>query len=196
MNVPMPASYDLRFDAGRPCLDLLATVGSRLSASPVERLDGTSRLAAWLRQAGIVPEDEPLTIGADALAEFLALRDLLHRVIHDELKGQPASAADLSGLNLIAAAGPPTSALVRSGDGLHRRLTGPPRLEQLLAAVAEDAIRLLASPDQALLRECEGPTCDLVYLDTSRGRRRRWCSAQACGNQHYVASHRARKTAS
>lgn len=191
----MPASYDLRFDAGRPCLDLLATVGSRLSANPVERLDGTNRLATWLRRADIVPEGEPLTIGPDALAEFLALRDLLHRVIHGELKGQPASAADLSSLNLIAAAGPPASALARSDGELRRRLAGPPRLEQLLAAIADDAIRLLSSPDRALLRECEGSTCDLIYLDTSRGRRRRWCSAEACGNRHYVASHRARRSA-
>jgi predicted RNA-binding Zn ribbon-like protein len=187
------ATHDLRFDTGRTCLDLMATVGSRLSSSPVERLDSTERLATWLYRAGVIPADEPLDLDAVALEEFVSLRAILHRVLHGELDGHPATAADISRMNCIAAAGPPISVLVRTGGELRRRLGVPPRLEQLLAVVCEDAICLLSSPDRLLLRECEGPTCDLVYVDTSRGRRRRWCSAEACGNRHYVAEYRARK---
>lgn len=190
----MTASYDLRFDSGRLCLDLVATVGSRLSPHPVERLDGPARLAEWLRRAGVVPEDEPLDPGPGDLDRFIALRGLLHRIIRAEVAGETAGPGDTGRLNEAAAAGAPASRLELAADGTpYRRLALPPRTEQLLAAVAEDAIRLLASPERGFLRECEGPTCDLVYLDLSRGRRRRWCSAGACGNRHYVASHRARK---
>ncbi|WP_146058342.1 CGNR zinc finger domain-containing protein, partial [Streptomyces sp. SM9] len=43
---------------------------------------------------------------------------------------------------------------------------------------------------RALLRRCAGQDCPLVYLDTSRGRRRRWCSGETCGNRERVARHR------
>ncbi|MCZ0972623.1 CGNR zinc finger domain-containing protein [Streptomyces albulus] len=42
------------------------------------------------------------------------------------------------------------------------------------------------------LRQCAGEGCALVYLDTSRGRRRRWCSSEVCGNRARVARHRRR----
>ncbi|MFD7638988.1 CGNR zinc finger domain-containing protein, partial [Streptomyces sp. NPDC059873] len=45
---------------------------------------------------------------------------------------------------------------------------------------------------RARLRECEGDSCRRVYLDTSRGRRRRWCSSEVCGNRERVARHRRR----
>jgi predicted RNA-binding Zn ribbon-like protein len=192
--MPMYAGTDLRFDAGRVSLDLLATVGARLSPEPVERLDSDERLAEWLRRAGLVPEDEPLTLGPDWRPAFLSLRACLHRVVHTVLRGEEPSAADVARLNRTAAAGPPALRLARDEQGrVRRRLAHPPRLDQLLAAVADDAVRLLTSLERGQLRMCEGPTCDLVYVDSSRGRRRRWCSAAVCGNRHYVAAHRARQ---
>ncbi|QKW21205.1 ABATE domain-containing protein [Kitasatospora sp. NA04385] len=191
----MSASTDLRFDTGRICLDLLATVGGNLSSSPVERLDGVARLDAWLHGAGVVPVDEPLDLDAEALDGFLALRARLHRIVHAELDGTGPTDDDLAALNRTAAAGPLALRLDRTpGAGLHCRTVTPPDLADLLGAVAQDAVRLFGSPDRALLRECEGPTCDLVYVDASRGRRRRWCSASACANRHYVAAHRARRS--
>ncbi|MFF4340443.1 CGNR zinc finger domain-containing protein [Kitasatospora sp. NPDC001540] len=190
----MSTSTDLRFDTGRICLDLLATVGGNLSSSPVERLDGVARLDAWLRGAGVVPAGEPLDLDAGAPDAFRALRTRLHRIVHAELDGTGATEDDLAALNRTAATGPLALRLARTpGAGLHCRTATPPVLADLLGAVAQDAVRLLGSPDRELLRECEGPTCDLVYLDASRGRRRRWCSASACANRHYVAAHRARK---
>lgn len=190
----MAATNQLRFDAGRVCLDLLATVGARHSPAPVERLDSEARLVEWLRGTGLVSVGEEVDADTTWLEAFTSLRGRLHRIVHTELAGEPASAGDLRELNRTAAAGPPPAMLERDGDGsLHRRLVPPVRCDQLLAAVADDAFRLLGSRDRRLLRECEGSTCDLVYLDTSRGRRRRWCSASACGNRHYVAEHRARK---
>ncbi|MFC8716628.1 CGNR zinc finger domain-containing protein [Kitasatospora sp. NPDC057198] len=189
-------STDLRFDTGRTCLDLLATVGGNLSPAPVERLGTPDRLDAWLRGTGVLPADEPLDLDAGALPRFHALRALVHRVVHAELTGGGATEDDLAALNRTAAPGPLALRLVRTPDGerLHHRPAAPPTLPALLGAVAHDAVHLLGSPDRDLLRVCEGPTCDLVYVDTSRGRRRRWCSATACANRHYVAAHRARRT--
>lgn len=79
-------------------------------------------------------------------------------------------------------------------DGaLTRELTGPPQCAALLGALARDAVELLTDPvARAGLRQCEGDNCPILYVDTSRGHRRRWCSSEVCGNRERVARHRRR----
>ncbi|MFH9229582.1 CGNR zinc finger domain-containing protein [Streptomyces lydicus] len=189
----MAAACDLRFDCGRTCLDLVATAGG----APAERLTGPEQLAAWLVGAGLVPRGVPLdAVDVRWVVRFRALRDLLRRVVHDELRDR-AAAADLDRLNSAAAAGPPPAPrAVRDADGtLARTLCAPPDCAGLLAAVARDAVGLLTDPAvRGQLRQCAGEHCSLVYLDTSRGRRRRWCSSEVCGNRERVARHRRRTT--
>ncbi|MGW2023979.1 CGNR zinc finger domain-containing protein [Streptomyces decoyicus] len=189
----MATPCDLRFDCGRICLDLAATTGG----APAERLTGPDQLRAWLTGAGLVPRGTPLD-GLDAawVGRFRALRELVRRLVHDELRGR-ASDADLALLNSAAASGqPPAPRAVRTADGtLARALPGPPDFAGLLAAVARDAVGLLTDEAaRAQLRQCAGESCTLVYLDTSRGRRRRWCSSEVCGNRERVARHRRRTT--
>ncbi|WP_030568702.1 CGNR zinc finger domain-containing protein [Streptomyces aureocirculatus] len=183
-----PAFQDLRFDAGRPCLDLLAT------SHPVERLDGVQRLRDWLAGAGLVPAGTPLP-GADpsCLAAVRELRGHIAQLVRAELLGRRADPA-LARVNALAAAAPPAPRAVRLADGtLTRALHGVPGRPALLAAVARDAVDLLTDPvARSLLRQCEGDNCTIVYLDTSRGRRRRWCSSEVCGNRERVARHRRR----
>jgi predicted RNA-binding Zn ribbon-like protein len=191
----MTATYALRFDSGRTSLDLLATVGGALSPSPVERLDTPERLLQWLRGTGLLPRGEEAAVDEAWLARFQELRDLVHRVVHTELGtvGR-ADDQDLAELNRVAGWTQPAGLAVRDADGvLRRRLAGPVTARGLMAAVADDAVRLLTGPAYAYMRECEGEDCDMVYLDTSRGRRRRWCSSTTCGNRERVARHRARR---
>lgn len=188
----MAAPHDLRFDCGRICLDLMATGGT-----PAERLTGPEHLTAWLVGAGVVPHGVPLD-GVDSgwVSRFCTLRDLLRRVVHDELRGWAAD-ADLTLLNATAEAGePPAVRAVRAADGsLTCAFPGPPDCAGLLAAVARDAVVLLTDAvARGQLRQCEGESCSRVYLDTSRGRRRRWCSSEVCGNRERVARHRRRTT--
>ncbi|MFI1973075.1 hypothetical protein BLA24_19460 [Streptomyces cinnamoneus] len=188
------ASYDLRFDSGRLCLDLVATVGRRLSEEPVERLDVPDRLRAWLLGAGVVPPGTPLdAVDAAWLARFHAVRDLLHRVVHAEVDGRAAD-SDLERVNALAATAPPALRAVRAADGSLVRAVGEaPDCGALLGRIARDAVELLTDATaREQLRRCEGEACSLLYLDTSRGRRRRWCSSEVCGNRERVARHRRR----
>jgi predicted RNA-binding Zn ribbon-like protein len=59
-------------------------------------------------------------------------------------------------------------------------------LDWLLAAVARSAAELIAEGASARLRVCSNPDCGLFFYDTSRTRRRRWCSMSRCGNRHKV----------
>lgn len=184
------AAYELRFGTGRICLDLLATT------HPVERLGSVAVLRAWITGSGLVPPGTPLA-HADVswLAGFRELRGRIGQLV----PGAPTSTAAayalaLGRVNESARAAPPAPRAVPGEDGtLVRRLGGPPDCAALLGAVARDAVELLTDPvARAGLRQCEGDDCPIVYLDTSRGRRRRWCSSEICGNRERVARHRRR----
>jgi predicted RNA-binding Zn ribbon-like protein len=182
--------YELRFDAGRVCLDLLST------GHPTERLHSLASLQAWITGAGLVPAGTALA-HADAswLAAFRELRGNVRKLVLGHLTVKPRSYDPaLARVNEAARTAPPAPRAVRGEDGaLVRELTGPPECAALLAAVARDAVELLTDPvARACLRQCEGDNCPIVYLDTSRGRRRRWCSSEVCGNRERVARHRRR----
>ncbi|WP_377271108.1 CGNR zinc finger domain-containing protein [Peterkaempfera sp. SMS 1(5)a] len=182
-------SYELRFDTGRTCLDLLAT-----APDPLDRLDSGARLGQWLVGAGLVPPgDLPAALDACWVERFGTLRSLLGRLVQAALSGR-TDPGDLESLNGLCLAPTPAPRLALGPQGgLVRRLAGPPCCAELLSAVARDAAELLADPAAvARLRRCEREGCDRVYMDTSRGRRRRWCSGAACGNRERVARHRRR----
>lgn len=183
-----PATYELRFDSGRSSLDLVATT------HPVERLDSVDRLCAWLAGAGLIPDRTALAgVSPVWLVSFRELRGHVGQLVNAEIERRPADSA-LARVNALAATSPPVPLAVRRPDGsLARTLSGDPDCAALLAAVARDALDLLTDPvARALLRQCEGDNCPIVYLDTSRGRRRRWCSSEVCGNRERVARHRRR----
>ncbi|MBQ0828982.1 CGNR zinc finger domain-containing protein [Streptomyces tagetis] len=198
------APSEPRFDTGRICLDLLATT------HPAERLGSVAALRAWIARSGLVPPGTPLA-HADAswLTGFRELRCRTGQLVRAPAPGtRPHEAAraheaarpyDLAlvRVNDLARAAPPAVRAVRGEDGsLTRALAGPPTRTALLAAVARDVVDLLTDPAaRAALRQCEGDDCPVVYVDTSRGRRRRWCSSEVCGNRERVARHRRRAAA-
>ncbi|MBQ1092638.1 CGNR zinc finger domain-containing protein [Streptomyces sp. B93] len=187
----MPSSsYELRFDTGRVCLDLLATT------HPVERLDSVEVLCAWITGSGLVPPGTPL-VHADAswLLGFRELRGRTQQLVYGR-HAAPAPPYDLAlaRVNELARAAPPAPRALRGPDGaLVRGLAGPPECAALVGAVARDVVELLTDPAaRASLRQCAGDNCPIVYVDTSRGHRRRWCSSEVCGNRERVARHRRR----
>ncbi|MFG3350081.1 ABATE domain-containing protein [Streptomyces sp. NPDC048018] len=174
----------VRFRSGRVCLDLTD-----------EPLDRPEALARFLRATGLVPPGTRLSaLDTRWLAGFRELRDCVAELVGGQVEARPARPAALELLNALAAASaPPAPRAVRTRSGvLVRTLGGEPDCRALLAAVARDAVDLLTDPAaRALLRRCEGPGCRRCYLDTSRGRRRRWCSSEVCGNRARAARHRA-----
>ncbi|MET7619962.1 CGNR zinc finger domain-containing protein [Streptomyces sp. NPDC005408] len=186
------ASYDWRFDSGRICLDLVAT--AEPAAGGREALAGTGRLGRWLVGTGLVPAETALPVGdVQWVARFVELRDCVGQLVRAQIDGRCAESA-LERVNALAAGPPPGIRAVRDAEGsLVRALSAAPECGALLAAIARDAVDLLTDPvARARLRQCEGDNCRRVYLDTSRGRRRRWCSSEVCGNRERVARHRRR----
>lgn len=150
----------------------LPLVGGFELAGALVRLDVLSVAPA------VRPED---------LASAVTLRDALRRAMAAAGAGHALASRDVETLNSFAADEPPIVALSPQG-GLLRVATDPVRCA--LAAIARDGIAVVARRPHDL-RRCRG--CDAYFLDDSRGRRRRWCSMERCGNRAKVAGYRARQ---
>ncbi|WP_368660643.1 CGNR zinc finger domain-containing protein [Streptomyces marincola] len=72
----------------------------------------------------------------------------------------------------------------RSPDG-PTRPHGP---RGALAVAALSGIALALDPPRPGVRACD--RCGWFFIDSSRGRRRRWCSMKTCGNQAKAARYR------
>ncbi|WP_149824863.1 CGNR zinc finger domain-containing protein [Streptomyces tailanensis] len=191
---PGTAPQGPRFDCGHLCLDLLATT------HPEEQLDSADRLRTWITAARIVPKNTPLDhIAADWLTGFRELRGHIGQLVRpdpDRRTDPRPFDISLARVNELARAATPAPRAARTDDGalpLTPTLDRPPDCAALLAVIARDTVELLTDPVAcASLRQCAGDNCPIVYVDTSRGRRRRWCSSEICGNRERVARHRRR----
>lgn len=176
-----------RFDLGSLSLNFIATVGARGSDRPIERLATPGHFTRWLRLSGIIRKEDVLPLLDDvALAAAIETREVLNRITHDVVHHHPIAEADLIHVNAEArAAYPPVPQLGHDvgNIGLCILPIQHITLPQVIAMIACDAIDVLTGPDRALLRECAGPTCEGIYIDHSRGFRRRWCSGKTCGNK-------------
>ena len=190
---------------GRLCLDFVNTVGNWLD--PARRRDylaGYANLVAWARQAGAIAAEEaaPLLAEAarrpDAAAATMeranALRDALHGVAAATAHRHQPDAADLAALNGFVGELLSGSRLVPTADGFElRRDDDPAALDRVLWPIVRSAIDLFTSGELRRVRQCADDACGWVFVDTSRGGRRRWCDMADCGNQAKVRRYRARR---
>lgn len=176
-----------QFDPGALCLELLVTGGP----GPYRRyevLHEPADLAAWAHRSRLVPTPA-LNISPAEVTDARALRDALFRVVLAHTRGEPHPPDDLEILN--KAARHPALAPAITPDG-KRQWAATHSGTHLLATVARDAIELLTGPFAHRIRTCTADDCHLIYVDTSRPGRRRWCSMEHCGNRHKVRALRAR----
>jgi len=171
--------------SGRPSLDYLGTLRWRGRPESREYLSQPSDLADWGTQSGLATE--PMRVTLAQLTAAREIRDVIYRVIFGRINSASPTEADVTALN--AAARRPPVELSLGEDGAVRR-SGT--VAQLLSTIARDALDLLGSDQIGLVRECDGPTCSRLYVDSTRARNRRWCSNVECGNQAKVAAFRRR----
>ncbi|MFH9587950.1 CGNR zinc finger domain-containing protein [Streptomyces luteogriseus] len=176
-----------RFDPGTLCLELTVTGGPGAFAR-WEVLHEPADLVTWAGRSRL-PDGLDLTVTAEELERARTLRDAVFLLAADRAHGRPLRAAQLDVVNAAAAA-PPLVARI-APDGTRAWAPGATGT-QLLATVARDAIDLFTGPHADRVRECGAHNCHLLFVDTSRPGRRRWCAMEHCGNREKVRAHRAR----
>ena len=164
-------------------------------------------LLTWLEQAQFVPADVLSAMRRQAkpgeidrvAAQARNLREWFRTFVREH-RGKPLKAADLADLeplNRILARDEGFGQLVAHRRGKTttlelqraRRWRSP---ESLLLPIAEALSRLLAEEDLSDMKTCEGTNCTLMFADRTRGRSRRWCSMEICGNRAKQIAHRHR----
>jgi predicted RNA-binding Zn ribbon-like protein len=165
--------------------DLVNTAPEVMSTGDV--IPDAAALARFLADRGLHP-----AAGAPTAADVTAVHELratLRALLDDP---DPARAAALT----TAAGG---LELTRDDDGRWqwqaRSRPGASLAAELalLAGTALLATLRALGPDR--FRHCAAPTCDGMFVDTSRAGRRRYCVPEVCGNRVNVAAHRARRRA-
>ncbi|MGW6335903.1 CGNR zinc finger domain-containing protein [Nocardia rhamnosiphila] len=177
---------DYHFDPGALCLELLPTGGPG-PYRVYEILHTPADLVTWVGRSRLTPTPE-LTITTAEVAAARHLRDTLFETTRARSHGEPSTSHDLDVLNDFATAAPLIPRITAAGA----RAWAPDTGTALLSTVARDAIDLLSGPHAGRIRTCSAADCQLIYVDTSRPGRRRWCSMEHCGNRNKVRAHRAR----
>jgi predicted RNA-binding Zn ribbon-like protein len=187
------------FLGGRASLDLVNTLRGRndhvLGRRDLLTTDGGLRdwMLAASQEADWFTLDLPQSVPTEhELSDAVSLRES----VHDLAVGQ-ISQESVSVINRLARAQPvpalaygrPVETDDQEADGDRFMVTGGTgrtSVTQLLGFVAADAVNLFATVDSVRIKECSQPRCGMIFLDSSRGNRRRWCSMATCGNRAKV----------
>jgi predicted RNA-binding Zn ribbon-like protein len=204
------------FVADAPGLDFVNSFATP-SGRKMEWLTDGEDLLAWLQKARMVPDETVTAMRANALpgeldnvtAQARELREWFRSFVLRH-KGAPLrkdALGDLSPLNallerdeLYRPIGVRHVEHVHDGNHSEHAVSGFERLSSrrwrapasLLLPIADAMADLVCSAHFTLVRKCEGLTCTIVFLDTTQGQARRWCSMAACGNRAKQAAHRER----
>jgi predicted RNA-binding Zn ribbon-like protein len=155
-----------------------------------EGLHEPADLVRWAAESRLPAGLEP-AVSAEELTAARTLRNALWRLTADRAHGRELRRADLAVVNEAAAQAPPAPRITADGErGWAPGATGT----QLLSVVARDAVDLFTGPYAHRIRECGSHDCYLLFVDTSRPGRRRWCAMERCGNRNKVRAHRVRHT--
>jgi predicted RNA-binding Zn ribbon-like protein len=191
---------NLRLVGGRLCLDFVNTANNHHLAEPKEHLTSYAALLAWACHAGALSaaaatrlEPAARQRPTDAAAELARARELraaLYALLGFGGAAEPALASFNKLLARLPAGGQlePAAGVLAWAWG-----SGADPLGQPIYPVIWSAAELLVAPERALVRQCAGPGCTWLFLDTSRNHSRRWCSMEDCGNRAKAQRHYARQ---
>jgi predicted RNA-binding Zn ribbon-like protein len=170
-------TYEIELVGNALCLDLANTVNVRPVASR-DWLGTLDDASGWARAVGR-PLDRPVT--EPELREAHAMREVVFRVFQPLAHGERSPSSDLDALAGIYSAAVGASRLRWNGGGYVLAWTGPRTFRTLCWEAAVSAVDLLRAGPLDRLGEC--PSCSWLFLDTSKNRRRRWCSMATCGSR-------------
>lgn len=183
---------DFEFSAGALCLDFANTWGYRLDPE-TDRLSGFDDLLEWALGAGIVTSGERHAFSDIARQmpseaekiynRALALRETIFRIVSAAAAGRPPKGSDVEDFNR-ALTEAPRQRLAPGGECCRWECSGD-RLDlgRMIWPVIRSAADLMTSAGVSRIRECGAPDCSWLFVDTSKGGRRRWCDMGTCGNR-------------
>jgi predicted RNA-binding Zn ribbon-like protein len=181
------AGESFRFDPGAASLRWALSGGEGYRAAH-EQLHGPDDLRRWTSVSIAVDVNR---VTSKDLTEAKSLREAISQCADARADGRPLAREHSAEINRLASR-PPLIPQIRGRD--RRGWAEPVTCRQVLSTMARDAIELFTGPTANRIRRCAGSNCSLIFVDTSRPGRRRWCSMERCGNRAKVNAFRSRAT--
>jgi len=204
MTDPFPRPIAaIRLDGGRLCIDFANSIHDRFAAAIEDYLATPERYAEWARRTGAIDAAEQIDLprSEEARAHFMtdvrALREVVYRLLIAWLDGVPLPEDALGLANDWLLKARRDQALTRGGQLMLRPVPGDPSLP--LKRIALDLVDTLAGAraGEFKLERCANQSsCGWIFADTSKNRRRRWCSMETCGVASKMARLRRRSAGS
>jgi len=186
-----PPWQDAHFIGGHPVLDLTNTVFDRtFPVEDVELLNTPSDVLTWCASAGLF--DEVPAWAEDSASGLVrdvrAVREQAWAVFSAIADGETVPAEPFGALLQRAGKGTRAGQVQRIDaalDDYTADWTAPGAIPTVLSLLAVHAVFTLPP---GRIRTCG--RCGWLFLDSSRGGRRRWCSMSICGNREKARRHR------
>ncbi|MBU8809584.1 CGNR zinc finger domain-containing protein [Mycolicibacterium goodii] len=181
------------FIGGHPALDLANTVFDRREPDPDNELLKSARdIGNWFKASGLAGARQAAAVSGIAGEPFVnrihEVREASAEIFGAIAADKAPTAAALGLLFASAASGLADNAVDLDGTKPRLSLAGWRDPDVVTAALAMLSIEGFYTLPRERLRSC--PRCEWLFLDTSRGGKRRWCSMQICGNREKVSRHR------
>ena len=194
---------EFELTGGDICLDLANTLSDRPRCR-TDRLPDYTALLQWCEQAGVLDPAEVKALAREAerrpeqaraaFRRVIEFRECVYRLFARLAADQAPADADLDELNRGLTRALPRLQVRRRSTGLEWQWSAGPRdLDRMLWPVMHAAAQLLTQEPKLRVGECDSATCSWLFVDRSRGRRRRWCEMKSCGNRAKARRHYARK---
>ncbi len=202
MSATQKSEFQFDLTGGHLALDLANTVSRRGDrARRKEHLESYLDIISFLRQSKMLSKKQAqelfnaaLTKRSEARRSFtriIQLREAIYRVFAAIAQRRPVAATDLAIVNDFAVEALRHRALkpLNGGYGWQWIADGKNPFDRNLWPMAQAATDLLTSHELKIVRFCEAPDCEWLFLDRSRNRSRRWCDMTSCGNRAKARRH-------
>ncbi|MGV9376286.1 CGNR zinc finger domain-containing protein [Nonomuraea sp. NPDC003707] len=186
---------DAHFIGGHPVLDLTNTVFDRTHpAEDGELLKAPSDVLTWCASAGLFEEVPSLTEASASglVPEVQTVREQAWAVFSAVAHGEAVPAEPFGALLERAGTGVRAEQVQQIDAALDRFTVDWTAPGAIPAALSLLVVQALFTLPRDRIRACG--RCGWLFLDSSRGGRRRWCSMNICGNREKARRHRQGRT--
>lgn len=186
----LPAEPLLPLVGGRLSLDFVNTIERQQRSSEVDvLLPGYGNVLGWALSAAILDRSQALPLVQLAKREPLesvAVRKraiALREAIRGLLQGEPGDHLEALTIEWRVAMLHRLPVLITDRPVVQWIWDPDLALDSLLWPVALDAMDLITADQRLRVKPCASPTCDWLFLDTTKNGSRQFCRPQICGNR-------------
>jgi predicted RNA-binding Zn ribbon-like protein len=184
-----------------PCLDFVNTKNWHIDEKPYDFFGDYSALLQWNLQLELITPSQAEKLfelagqqtqkAQAALKQARQLRETIYRIFFAVTNVQEIPGIELDQFNEAWGRSLANMQVQPVQKTFRWEWIGTDKaLDSVFWPVLHSAAQLLISEKLYRVKDCEG--CGWLFLDTTKGRRRRWCDMRICGNRAKSKRHYAR----